>query len=157
MTHENASPPPRAVVHGMFTLHRVYPAEPAKIYRALTDPAAKAAWFLGPEGYETLLREMDVRVGGRERLHGRFPSGTTTKFDAHYFDVVTNERLVYAYEMRMNDVKISVSLATMQITPEGHGARLTVTEQGAFLDGYDDNGSRERGTSGLLDKLGRSL
>jgi hypothetical protein len=34
---------------------------------------------------------------------------------------------------------------------------LTVTEQGAFLDGYDDAGSREQGTAHLLDALGGSL
>ena len=32
-----------------------------------------------------------------------------------------------------------------------------VTEQGAFLDGYDDAGSREQGTGLLLDALGASL
>ncbi len=32
-----------------------------------------------------------------------------------------------------------------------------VTEQGAFLDGYDDAGSREQGTGFLLDRLGASL
>jgi len=32
-----------------------------------------------------------------------------------------------------------------------------VTELGAFLDGYDDAGSRERGTGELLDALSRSL
>jgi hypothetical protein len=35
--------------------------------------------------------------------------------------------------------------------------KLLVDEQGAFLDGYDDAGSRERGTGYLLDKLGESL
>jgi hypothetical protein len=32
-----------------------------------------------------------------------------------------------------------------------------VTEQGAFLDGYDDAGAREQGTGLLLDALGASL
>jgi len=32
-----------------------------------------------------------------------------------------------------------------------------LTEQGAFLDGYDDAGSREEGTGHLLDALGASL
>ena len=46
----------------------------------------------------------------------------------------------------------------MQIKPAGLGrATLEVTEQGAFLDGYDDAGSRERGTGFLLDRLGASL
>jgi len=34
---------------------------------------------------------------------------------------------------------------------------MTVTEQGAFLDGYDDAGSRERGTGALMDALAKSL
>jgi len=32
-----------------------------------------------------------------------------------------------------------------------------MTEQGAFLDGYDDAGSREHGSNFLLDALGNSL
>ena len=38
-----------------------------------------------------------------------------------------------------------------------NGPGLMVTELGAFLDGYDDAGSRERGTGELLDALSRSL
>ena len=39
----------------------------------------------------------------------------------------------------------------------GTGTRLVMTEQGAFLDGYDDAGSREHGSNLLLDALGRVL
>ena len=34
---------------------------------------------------------------------------------------------------------------------------LKCTEQGAFLNGYDDAGSRERGTGGLIDRLASTL
>jgi uncharacterized protein YndB with AHSA1/START domain len=80
-----------------------------------------------------------------------------TTFDAVYQDIVPNERLVYCYQMSLNDKKISVSLATLQLEPAGGGTRLKVAEQGAFLDGYDDAGSRQRGTAHLLDALGASL
>jgi uncharacterized protein YndB with AHSA1/START domain len=100
---------------------------------------------------------MDVRSGGRERLRGRWASGTVTTFDAVYFDVVPNRRLVYGYEMHLDARKISVSLATLELAPAGAGTRLKLTEQGAFLDGYDDAGSREHGTGLLLDRLGASL
>jgi uncharacterized protein YndB with AHSA1/START domain len=101
---------------------------------------------------------MDVRPGGRERLVGRWQSGLVSAFDAAYYDVVPNERLVYAYEMHMDDRKISVSLATMHLEIKGpNSTLLKVTEQGAFLDGYDDAGSREHGTGFLLDALGASL
>jgi hypothetical protein len=59
--------------------------------------------------------------------------------------------------MHLDDKKISVSLATMQLTENNEKTTLMVTEQGAFLDGYDDAGSRELGTSHLLDALGASL
>ncbi len=69
-----------------------------------------------------------------------------------------NERIVYAYEMHLDDRKISVSLATLQAQAGGaQRTKLMVTEQGAFLDGYDDAGSREQGTGFLLDRLGASL
>jgi uncharacterized protein YndB with AHSA1/START domain len=67
---------------------------------------------------------------------------------------VPDRRIVYAYAMQLDDVKISVSLATIEFVPSGAGTTLVLTEQGAFLDGYDDAGSREHGTGGLLDKLG---
>jgi uncharacterized protein YndB with AHSA1/START domain len=104
-----------------------------------------------------LEREMDVRPGGHERVMGRWASGVVTTFDAVYFDVVPNRRLVYCYELRKDERKISVSLATIELAPAGAGTRLRITEQGAFLDGYDDAGAREHGTGLLLDRLGASL
>ena len=59
--------------------------------------------------------------------------------------------------MALDGVPISVSLATIELKPEGAGTRLTITECGAFLDGYEDAGSRERGTAWLLGQLGESL
>jgi uncharacterized protein YndB with AHSA1/START domain len=101
---------------------------------------------------------MDFRVGGRERVKGGFDGGVTTTFDAIYHDVVPRERIVYTYEMHLDERKISVSLATLEIEPVRPGrTKLKVCEQGAFLDGYDDAGKREHGTGDLLDKLGASL
>jgi uncharacterized protein YndB with AHSA1/START domain len=99
-----------------------------------------------------LERHTDVRVGGREWLKGRWEGGMVSTFEAMYHDVIPNERLVYSYEMHLDDKKISVSLATLQLKAAGGKTTLLVTEQGAFLDGYDDAGSREHGT-GELDRL----
>jgi uncharacterized protein YndB with AHSA1/START domain len=148
---------PRSVVHAMFCIERTYPASPAQVFTALTDPAAKAKWFTGGKGYTLLAREMDVRPGGREHVSGRWESGVVSTFDAIYHDVVADERIIYAYEMRLDERKISVSLATLELKPAGTATRLVMTEQGAFLDGYDDAGSREHGSNFLLDALGISL
>jgi uncharacterized protein YndB with AHSA1/START domain len=147
-----------SVVHATFRLERVYDAPPSRVWKALTHAEAKAKWFAGTPGqWDLLEREMDVRPGGRERLKGRWQSGIVSTFDAVYHDVVAEARLVYSYDMSIDDRKISVSLATIELKHDGARTRLTVTEQGAFLDGYDDAGSREHGTGILLDRLGESL
>jgi uncharacterized protein YndB with AHSA1/START domain len=157
LEHGRAPAAARSVAHASFRLERRYAAAPARVYHALTDPAAKARWFAGGSGYTALERSLDVRNGGRERVQGRWESGLVSTFDAQYLDVVPDERLVYVYTMHLDERKISASLATFELHPEGSGTRLVLTEQGAFLDGYDDAGSRERGTQSLLEALGRAV
>lgn len=143
--------------HDTFTLERRYAAAPAKVYRALTDPRAKAAWFAGPDGWDEHERVMDARVGGKERVVGRHPSGMVSAFDAVYMDLVPGERLIFTYTMHIDGKLISCSLATWELHADGTGTRLVLTEQGAFLNGYVDGGSRVEGTNLLLDALGAAL
>jgi len=149
----------RSVVHGSFTLARTYDAPVERVWRALSDKAAKEKWFGGTAGEWTPIeRSMDFREGGRERAKGRWASGMVTTFDAVYRDIVVNERIVYEYVLWLDERKVSVSLATLQFEAAGPGrTTLKITEQGAFLDGFDDAGGREHGTGLLLEKLGASL
>ena len=68
-----------------------------------------------------------------------------------------DQRIVYSYDMHLDGARISVSLATVEFKPEGAGTRMIFTEQGVFLDGYDDPAGRERGTRALLDNLDAEL
>jgi uncharacterized protein YndB with AHSA1/START domain len=154
---QKSAPTSRSVVHATFCIERTFEASRAQVFKALTDPVAKAKWFAGGNGYTVVAREMDVRPGGRERVQGRWDSGVVSTFEATYYDVVSDERIVYAYDMYMNERKLSVSLTTFELKGAGAGTRLIMTEQGVFLDGYDDAGSRERGSNFLLDALGNSL
>jgi uncharacterized protein YndB with AHSA1/START domain len=147
----------RSTQHATFVIERVYDAAPARVFNAFADPKAKAQWFGGPEAWSRGDHEFDFRVGGRERLAGGPKGGPIHAFDCLYQDIVANQRIVYTYDMHLDDKRISVSLATVEFKPSGAGTRLIFTEQGVFLDGYDDAGSRERGTHGLLDKLGAAL
>jgi uncharacterized protein YndB with AHSA1/START domain len=159
VVRKGAGQTPRSVVHGVFHLERTYEAPVERVFHALSDEAAKSRWFSGPPGQFTLLeRHLDFRIGGTERLRGLWQSGLVTTFDAVFHDIVPLERIVYSYAMLLDEVRISVSLATLELERLGAGrTRLKVAEQGAFLDGYDDAGSREHGTGLLLDALGASL
>lgn len=149
----------RSVVHASFTVERSYDAPVERVFNAFADVTAKSKWFAGEEGrWQMLERQMDFRSGGRERLKGRWDGGVVSTFDAVYHDIIPNARIIYTYEMHLDERKISVSLATVELKPvDTRRTRLNITEQGAFLDGYDDAGSREHGTGFLLDRLGISL
>jgi uncharacterized protein YndB with AHSA1/START domain len=146
----------RSTDHATFTIERTYPTSPARVFGAWAEQDAKAVWF-GPklasgEGYE-----LDFRIGGAERLSVGTPDGATYRYEAHYQDIVPDERIVYTYEMYRNDDRISVSVATIEIRPAEGATVLSFTEQGVFLDGHDTAAEREHGTGELLVALGEAL
>jgi uncharacterized protein YndB with AHSA1/START domain len=148
----------RSVTHASFVIERKFKKAPERVFNAFANPAAKARWFSGPpDQWKEKLRQFDFRVGGREQLIGTWTGGKTSAFDAYYQDIVPNQRIIYAYGMKIDGMPISVSLATIEFKPAGTGTLLVITEQGAFLDGYEDGGSRESGTGMLLDRLAASL
>lgn len=148
---------PRSAVHATFVIEKHYPAAPERVFAAFADPKLKARWFAGPPEWGPMQHEMDFRVGGRETSVGGPKEGPKHRFDALYQDIVPNERIVFSYDLHLDAVRISVSLTTVEFGPGDGGTRLRFTEQGVFLDGYDDAGSREHGTRELLGQLGASL
>jgi uncharacterized protein YndB with AHSA1/START domain len=147
----------RSAQHDTFTIDRRYPASPAKVFGHFADPAKKARWFGCVEGWEVAEHTLDVRVGGREVWRGGQPGGTQHRNDTVYYDIVANERIVWSYSMQLGERRISVSLSTLELRPDGAGTRLRFTEQGVYLDGHDGTAERERGTRDLLDSLERAL
>ena len=147
----------RSTVHDTFVIDRTFAFNRDFVYAAWTSAEAKSHWFVGPIGWELQLRELDFRVGGRERVKGRWPGGATSFFDAHYYEIVPNERIVYVYEMHTSDVRGSISLATIEFKERKEGTGLIITEQGVFLDGHHDAREREQGTQVLIDQLEQAL
>ena len=135
----------RSVEHATFVVERTYEKPPERVFAAFADPAAKAHWFGNVD--------LDFRVGGRETGRSRPDDDAVHIYEARYHDIVPNERLVFTYEMHLDETLISVSLATVQLEPDGTGTRMTFTEQSAFLDGHETPRGRERGWGGLLDAL----
>jgi len=147
----------QSVTHAVFTIERTYPAAPSRIFHALSNPEAKAKWFRGPDEWRPQQSEMDFRIGGREVSIGGPKQGPVHAFNAIYQDIVPDQRIIYSYDMHLDDLRISVSLTTIQLWPQGSGTRLILTEQGAFLDGFDNPAEREHGTGELLNALGAAL
>ena len=149
----------RSVIHDTFTIERTYPAAPSRVFAAFASAAAKNIWGdtgdLEPADGEAGISEFDFRAGGRERF-GFKMNGTNFRYDALYYDIVPDQRIIYAYEMYADNARISVSVAAIEFAETSDGTALTVTEQGAYLDGFDGPQApalREEGVTEMLDNL----
>lgn len=149
-----------AAYHGRFTITRDLPKPPERVWGAFARHDLKKRWFgAASDLYDIVEHSFDFREGGSERQVGRWHSGMTSDFRCDYYDIVEGRRITYVYEMFVNDWKMSVSLATIEIEPHGDGTRLTITEQGVFYgdDGEKNAVGRERGTEGIVEMLAASL
>ena len=147
-----------SVEHGSFTIERVFDAPLSLVFHSWADTNAKAHWFRGGPEWIEKVRRQDFRVGGEDELSGQWrETGKISTFRARYFDIRNDERILYVYEMFIDGKKISTSLATIAFAQEGGRTRLTLTEQGAFLDDHDDAGSRERGIRAQMEMLAEAL
>ena len=145
----------RSTEHATFDIERFYDAMPARVFQAWADPKAKAQWF-GPTDTAGALA-LDFQVGGREHFKEKLPDGRIFAYDAHYHEIVGDERIVYDYTVDFDTTRITASLVTVEIMTDGQRTRLLYTEQAVYLDGGDTPADRERGTIVELDKLDAAL
>ena len=77
-----------------------------------------------------------------------------------YHVIEPDAQIVYSYVMFHDEVRLSVSVTSIELEPidDGAATRLVFTEQGAYFeDGVGGNASREEGTIGMLKQLEASL
>lgn len=152
----------QTVTHHTYVIERIFAAAPEAVFAAFANPALKRRWFAEGEGAETVAFEMDFRPGGTERterMMGKntpFPGVILTN-DTVYQDIVPNRRLVAAYTMTLGERRISASLTTYELVPDGGGTKLIFTEQGAFFEGSDGPQMRQGGWQKLLERLANEL
>jgi uncharacterized protein YndB with AHSA1/START domain len=142
----------RSAEHATFDIERIYDAAPSRVFDAWADPAAKSKWF-GPGSDSEVGLALDFRVGGREHFTAGMPDGRVFGYDARYHEIAPGERIVYAYTMDVDEIRISASLVTVEIAQSGERTRLLYTEQAVYLDGLDTPADREHGTRAEFEKL----
>ena len=145
----------RSIAHGSFSVKRSYPHPVAKVFRAWSDPAIKRRWYGGPK-QDDARRVFEFRVGGRENNFGRV-GNQQFALESVYYDIVPENRIVYAYDVRIDGTITSLSIATVVFTSTGNGTELVMTEHGAFFDGLDSPTERIGGTEWVLDELDKVL
>jgi uncharacterized protein YndB with AHSA1/START domain len=147
----------RSVAHGSFTIERIYPVSPQRVFEAFAETSQKRAWFTEAEGLTVLEYTLDFKVGGREFARFKFGDGPDMTFDSLYMDLIPAHRVVNAYSMTAGGVPFSASVSTTELEAVEGGTRMVFTEQCAFFDGKDGLESRKQGSIELLERLATHL
>ena len=147
----------RSQAHATFVIERTYPVPVAAVWHALSDGAAREAWFTAGDAFAIHDKQHDFRVGGQSTEIGQWHGGPRSRFHSTYTDIVEPERIVFTYDMWVDEQHLSTSLTTIAVEPDGEASRLTYTEQAVHFDDLDSVDGREEGTRGILEALASFL
>jgi uncharacterized protein YndB with AHSA1/START domain len=148
----------RRLAHSGFTLTRDYPVPVERVWAAFAEEQQKLAWWGGGDAVEPVEWTFDFRVGGRDVAEGRFHDGPVSRYQATYTDIVAHNRIVTTYDMWLDGIHMSTSVAALEFERIAGSTRFTHAEHGVFFDQFWAGGpERENGTRGLLDALGKYL
>lgn len=132
---------------------RAFDVEPAKVWRACTEPEALTQWMAASDAFHTRVVEIDVRVGGRYRIVMTAPDGEEHDVSGVYREVVANRKLVYTWAWKSTPER--ESLVTIKLRAAGGGTELTLSHERFF-----DTAARDRhnqGWNACIDRLERLL
>lgn len=99
---------------------RDYPHSPAKVWRALTDPALIALWAMRPEGFAAV-------VGNRSRFVAKPQPGWRGFVECEVLEVRERELLRYSWIGNEGDAPTFVSY---RLEPHSGGTRLVFEHAG---------------------------
>jgi uncharacterized protein YndB with AHSA1/START domain len=153
-----AEPAERRLARAGFTLTRDYPVPVERLWDAFADEDQKRAWFGTDDNFDAREWAFDFRVGGVDVAEASFHHGPVSRYVGTYTDIVERARIVNTYDMWLDGVHMSTSVASFEFDPIDAGARLTHVEHGVFFDRFwADGPGREAGSRGILEKLGAFL
>lgn len=141
-----------SVEHRTLRTEREYAHPVSRVFAAWADADIKRQWFTlsGSDGSDW---HSDFRVGRTE--YYRSPPGATPRvsYDARFYDIVVDERIIISAEVTVDGRTTSVTLSTAEFSETSLGTRLEITEQLALLDGLEEAESRTGGTVTQLKNL----
>lgn len=145
-------------VHDTIVVTRTYEAAPKRVFAAWADAAALGRWYVpGDANWTSRVEVHEFRVGGRKHLTFGPKDGPRYSEDCRYEDIVTDRRLCFSMTVAQGDERITTSMVTVELVPDGQRTRVKVTDQIVILNGGDTAAGRERGWGETLDKLPAEL
>jgi uncharacterized protein YndB with AHSA1/START domain len=136
----------RSTTHATFVIERQFSAPIERVFAAWSDATLKRQWNSCHDDWRLEEHSLDFRLDGTEINKTVEPDGTAHVMKARFLDIVPNRRVVYAYDMHLDEARISVSLVTLELERVRSKTKMTFTEQVVLLDGHGDAEERRLGT-----------
>jgi uncharacterized protein YndB with AHSA1/START domain len=146
-----------STVHATIFLERTYDAAPARVFAAWESADARSRWGPPDADTEVIFLETDFRVGGRDRSRCGQKGNATFVVEGRYLDIVADRRIVFSETVEHEGARLSASLITVEIRPEGVRTTLSLTVQIAAFDGSGMAEGAEAGWGPALDNLAAEL
>ena len=108
------------------TLTRTFDAPRQLVYRAWTDAAHVANWWLPGPGFTAPVCEIDARPGGALRIDMRGPDGMLYPNNGMFFEAAEPERVVFSTVLLV-DASHAVIANLNTVTFEAQGDRTKLT------------------------------
>ncbi len=141
--------PAPQIVPVTLRLARTFAAPPDKVFKAWTEPEALKRWS-APGAMTAPLAEVDVRVGGRYRIHMQAPDGTLHRVTGIYREVDPPRRLVYTWAWEEKPAE-GETLVTVEFHDRGGRTEVVLIHERFPNEAVRDQ--HESGWTGCLAKL----
>src|SRR6266480_7762874 len=110
-------------------IHRVFQAEPEKVYRAFLNPEAMAKW-LPANGFTGKVHQMDAKVGGTHRMSfTNFSTGKSHSFGGTYLELTPHERIRYTDKFDDPNLRGEMQ-TTVTLKKVSVGTEVSIVQEG---------------------------
>ena len=130
-------------------LRRTFAARPERVFRAWTTPAEMKQWK-APGNMTTPVAEVDLRPGGKYRIHMRAPDGAEHHLIGVYRVVEPPRKLVYTWRWE-HEPDAPETLVTVEFLDRGGATDLVLTHE--LFPNEESRNKHESGWTGCFEKL----
>jgi uncharacterized protein YndB with AHSA1/START domain len=143
-----------ALAHATLVMERTYKATPARVFAAWANVEARARWSAPAPDITIIYERSEFREGGVDVSRCVEPGKADYVAHVHYLDICQDQRIVFVESVSHDNARVSAALISVELTPQGDGARLLLTMQIASFDGAGMEAGYEHGWRAALDNLG---
>lgn len=139
----------------MLIIRRIFAAPQSKVFHAWTDPRHLKQWCAPSDDFETLIAEVDLRVGGKYRI-GMKPPGVKDMHIATgiYREIDAPRRLVYTWSWE-GGINAGETVVTVEFRTVGAGTELMLKHE--FFPNVEMRQQHESGWVGCIDRFAQLL